>query len=299
MLYDFRHTTPNIPFDYLFDLFPVIKPRSFSIASSNKLMPSKIYMYVAYCFVSTRTRRLANLKVDTDINVSSCLCRWFANTSCQCQRQYIAQHFIKPTTFSSEKLQLLVAVVHYRSKLAKPRLGLCSNYLAGLKPGDPVNLWTRTGAFRFPSNNLPLILVGPGTGVAPFRSFLSEKILHEGKDVDLVLFFGCRGQKKDFYFEDEWQEMMKKSSKFRLFTAFSRDQVSPVQSLLISFAWVRSLHLCCDQQEEKVYVQHQILKEEFLLKEFLYLNRGSFFIAGNAKQMPEQVRMRISFYIVI
>ena len=101
VLYDFSlHTVPNIPLEYLFDLFPLIKPRSFSIASSLKYLPNK--------------------------------------------------------------LQLLVAVVHYRSKMVESRLGLCSNFLANCLIGDKVPIWTKKGEYRKPSNNIiPLIMSAP------------------------------------------------------------------------------------------------------------------------------------------
>ena len=100
VLYDFSlNTVPSIPLDYLFDLMPVIKPRSFSIASSRLNHPDKI--------------------------------------------------------------QLLVAVVKYRSKLVEPRLGLCSNWLANLDKGHLVPMWVKKGTFKFPKDpHTPLIMVG-------------------------------------------------------------------------------------------------------------------------------------------
>ena len=110
VLNDFSiHTVPNIPLEYIFDIFPIIKPRSFSIANSLKAMPNKI--------------------------------------------------------------QLLVAVVNYKSKLKEPRLGLCSNFLANCMPGQKIPIWVKKGTMKIPKDpKLPLIMIGPGTGVAPFRS---------------------------------------------------------------------------------------------------------------------------------
>lgn len=201
VLYDFRYTTPNIPLEYLFDLFPVIKPRAFSIASSNKIHPDRI--------------------------------------------------------------QVLIAVVEYKSSLAKPRLGLCSNWLARMSMGRKVPLWIKKGTFSFPLEK-PLVMVGPGTGVAPFRSFITESLLLNPQR-QLILFFGCRGSKTDYYFKEEWTELMAKHPNLKVITAFSRDQ------------------------EDKVYVQHCIKNDGELVSDVILNNQGSFFIAGNAKQMPDQV----------
>merc|ERR1711994_983170 len=86
-------------------------------------------------------------------------------------------------------------------------------------------VWVRRGAFTFPKEPTPVLMVGPGTGVAPFRSFS----LAASKDQRRVLFFGCRNKEADFFFEKEWE-----NAGVQVVTAFSRDQ------------------------EDKVYVQHRM-----------------------------------------
>ena len=149
----------------------------------------------------------------------------------------------------------------------KPRLGLCSNWLKGRNIGTRVPIWTREGTFSFPKDSeRPLVMVGPGTGVAPFRSILSKVLQAQRQtQTQIAMFFGCRGKEKDFYFDEEWTKCKSAFSNFHFFPAFSRDQ------------------------EDKVYVQHLILKEEFLLRKLIWEQKGSFFIAGNSKQMPDQV----------
>jgi sulfite reductase alpha subunit-like flavoprotein len=213
VLYDFRHTTPNIAFNYLFDLLPPVRPRSFSIASAPSVHGGKV--------------------------------------------------------------QLLVAVVSFRTQLVKQRLGLCSSFLASCNVGDKVPIWVKKGTFSFPleeqSPQKPMIMVGPGTGIAPFRSFALERLhldRNNGGKSDLVVFFGCRNRRGDYYFADEW-ENMKASEEvdngFKFFAAFSRDQ------------------------EDKEYVQHLIEKKADLVREFVQERGGSVYIAGNAKMMPDQV----------
>jgi len=201
VLYDFRHTTPNIPFQYLFDLIPQVKPRSFSIASSQ------------------------------------------------------AKH--------QNNLQLLVAVVNYRSSLKASRQGLCSTWLSRLSPGDTLKVWTRKGTLRFPENpETPCVMVGPGTGIAPFRSYISHVMATNGSR-PLLLFFGCRNRNSDFFFSSDWSSA---GDNVTVLTAFSRDQ------------------------EDKIYVQHVMDNNRQKIRELILEKSGSFFVAGNSKSMPTQVR---------
>lgn len=134
---------------------------------------------------------------------------------------------IKPRPFSiasnfqSNKLDLLVAVVKYYSRLKAPRLGLCSNWLKNLKVGDRVRISVKKGTFKFPKAiDTPLGMVGPGTGLAIFRSVLQD---YSSNRCELVLFFGCRYEEKDFHCQDELKKM-ESEGKLKLFCAFSRDQ---------------------------------------------------------------------------
>jgi len=116
------------------------------------------------------------------------------------------------------------------------------------------------------------IFVGPGTGVAPFRSFLSEIMPDLNvNDETFLLFFGCRNKSADFYFENEWNRF---SDHFRIFTAFSRDQ------------------------ERKNYVQHEIEKQSQLVADLVVNQRARVFIAGNAKQMPDSVKSALKDCLV-
>ena len=99
--------------------------------------------------------------------------------------------------------------MNYRVKLLKaPRLGLCSNFLSRLEPGQhKVPIWVKPGTLRFPKDpKTPVVMVGPGTGVAPFRAYAwQQHAMATGRR--MVLFFGCRGRHKDFYFKDEWSKI--------------------------------------------------------------------------------------------
>nr|XP_033817301.1 NADPH-dependent diflavin oxidoreductase 1 isoform X2 [Geotrypetes seraphini]XP_033817302.1 NADPH-dependent diflavin oxidoreductase 1 isoform X2 [Geotrypetes seraphini] len=204
VLFDFPNTSSCIPPEYLFELIPRIRPRSFSIASSLLTHPNRI--------------------------------------------------------------QILLAVVQYKTRLSVPRRGLCSFWLASLRPEDGdilVPLWVKKGNLMFPSDlETPVILVGPGTGVAPFRAAIQERVAQKKKGN--CLFFGCRKRLQDYYCESEWAELMKMGF-LTLFTAFSRDQ------------------------EDKVYVQHRIIENGHLVWDLINNGRAWIYLAGNAKLMPEAV----------
>ncbi|KAL2297930.1 hypothetical protein Nmel_016885 [Mimus melanotis] len=200
----------------------------------------------------------------------------FPHTTCAIPADYLLDLIprIRPRAFSiassvlahPERMQILVAVVRYKTQLSKPRRGLCSTWLASLNPeqGDVrVPLWVKKGGMKFPADPAtPVIMIGPGTGVAPFRAAIQERVAlgHRGN----CLFFGCRHKSKDFYCQTEWEELVTKGL-LTLFTAFSRDQ------------------------EEKVYVQHRIQENGKLVWELLSSGNAHVYLAGNAKEMPAAV----------
>ncbi|XP_006498509.1 NADPH-dependent diflavin oxidoreductase 1 isoform X5 [Mus musculus] len=143
---------------------------------------------------------------------------------------------IRPRAFSiassllahPRRLQILVAVVKYQTRLKEPRHGLCSSWLASLNPGQAgpvrVPLWVRPGSLVFPKTpDTPIIMVGAGTGVAPFRAAIQERVAHG--QTGNFLFFGCRQRDQDFYWQTEWQKLEQKGW-LTLVTAFSREQSS-------------------------------------------------------------------------
>lgn len=182
---------------------------------------------------------------------------------------------IRPRAFSiassllahPRRLQILVAVVKYQTRLKEPRRGLCSSWLASLTPGQAgpvrVPLWVRPGSLVFPKTpGTPIIMVGPGTGVAPFRAAIQERVAHG--QMGNVLFFGCRQRDQDFYWQTEWQELEQRGC-LTLVTAFSREQA------------------------QKVYVQHRLRELGPLVWKLLDGQGAYFYLAGNAKYMPTDV----------
>ena len=142
----------------------------------------------------------------------------------------------------------------YETKLQVQKRGVCSAYLAsiadaaaaagagpaaGAAPPRLLPIWLSDGSLKPPADpRVPMILVGPGTGIAPFRSFLEDRQQQRKQAAaqsqgqaphgDVQLFFGCRNQAADFYFAEQWETMLSDGTLTGLHTAFSRDGASKV-----------------------------------------------------------------------
>ena len=164
-----------------------------------------------------------------------------------------------------DEVHLTVAAVRYQTH-GRQRKGVCSTYLADLvKPGDITPIFVQPNKnFRLPQDgSAPVIMVGPGTGVAPFRAFVEHRAAlgTTGKN---WLFMGDQHYLYDFLYQLEWQEHLKNGTLNRLDVAFSRDQ------------------------PEKIYVQHRMLDQAKDL--FDWLEQGAhFYVCGDATRMAADV----------
>ena len=162
------------------------------------------------------------------------------------------------------EVHLTVAIVTYDSH-GRSRGGVCSTFLAdrceGVQPGVFVH---HNKAFRPPENDeVPMIMVGPGTGVAPFRAFLEEREARGAKGPNW-LFFGNPYRSTDYLYEDELATKQESGVLNKLSLAFSRDQ------------------------KEKLYVQHLMLQEGADL--WKWLEEGAYFyVCGDASRMAKDV----------
>ncbi len=165
----------------------------------------------------------------------------------------------------ADEVHLTVAAVRYETH-NRPRKGVCSTYLADLvKPGDTVQVFIQPNKnFRLPADlSTPVIMVGPGTGVAPFRAFVEHRAALGG-DGKNWLFFGDQHYTYDFLYQLEWQDFLKDGVLTRLDVAFSRDQ------------------------PEKVYVQDRIIAQAEEL--YQWLEAGAhFYVCGDANRMAHDV----------
>lgn len=163
------------------------------------------------------------------------------------------------------EVHVTVASVRYRAHGAD-RKGVASTYLADLVPkGGHVPVYTNTNKnFRLPaSGDTPIIMVGPGTGVAPFRAFVEHRAAlgQKGKS---WLFFGDQHYTYDFLYQLEWQEHLASGALTKLDVAFSRDQ------------------------PEKVYVQHRLHDRAKEVYDWLE-NGAHFYVCGDANRMAHDV----------
>ncbi|MGA4645046.1 sulfite reductase subunit alpha [Limisphaera sp. 4302-co] len=163
-----------------------------------------------------------------------------------------------------DEVHLTVNIVRYTSH-SRQRKGVCSTFLADrVTPDTPLPVYIHANpAFRPPPPDTPLIMVGPGTGIAPFRAFLQHRqaIAARGKN---WLFFGDQHAATDFLYEDELSRWLKDGLLTRLDLAWSRDQAG------------------------KVYVQHRMLEHASEL--WRWLEEGAaFFVCGDASRMARDV----------
>ena len=162
---------------------------------------------------------------------------------------------------NEDEVHLTIGAVRYEAH-GRERKGVCSTFVAErLESGDTLSVYIQPNEnFKLPKNqDTPIIMVGPGTGVAPFRAFMQERE-ENGAEGKSWMFFGDQHFVTDFLYQTEWQKWLKDGVLTRMDVAFSRDT------------------------EEKVYVQHRMLEQSKEL--FQWLEEGAVvYICGDEKNM--------------
>lgn len=136
-------------------------------------------------------------------------------------------------------VHLTVSLTEAQRKDGSIFKGVCSGHIAGLQPGNSIRVFNRSSTFRLPTDpSKPILMVGPGTGVAPFRGLLQERS-HQKFNLNQpvgenVLYFGCKKRSLDFLYEDELSAFQQDGVLTKLHLAFSREQQEKVyvQNLL-------------------------------------------------------------------
>lgn len=167
--------------------------------------------------------------------------------------------------FVDDAIELCIGVVEWEH-LERQRHGLCSTYLCHrLQAGDKVRIYIHhQKKFKVPTDiNADVIMIGPGTGIAPFRAFMQERDAAGGAGRNW-LYFGDWQQEHHYHYADEWKMYQDKGSLHHLDLAFSRDQ------------------------DHKIYVQH--LLEKNAAETWKWIDGGGhIYVCGDAKRMAKDV----------
>lgn len=163
-----------------------------------------------------------------------------------------------------DEVHVTVSVVRYERK-NRFRNGACSSHLAdNIEIDDQIPVYIeKNPSFKLPLNGAKLIMVGAGTGIAPYRAFLQQRE-SDNKPGGTWLFYGDRKLDSDFLYRDEWQKWLESKHLEKMEVAFSRDQ------------------------QEKIYVQYKMLENQKDL--YKWLEEGAhFYLCGDMKSMAKDV----------
>uniref|UniRef100_UPI003217BB58 assimilatory sulfite reductase (NADPH) flavoprotein subunit n=1 Tax=uncultured Draconibacterium sp. TaxID=1573823 RepID=UPI003217BB58 len=191
---------------------------------------------------------------------------WNANKLVEVLRHIPARLYSISSSMESvgEEVHVTVSVVRYERK-DRQRKGACSSHLADtIELDDQLPVYIeKNPSFKLPPNGSKIIMVGAGTGVAPYRAFMQHRE-SLGVKGDSWLFFGDRRFSSDFIYQTEWQKLLKSEHLTKLDVAFSRDQ------------------------EEKIYVQHKLKENQEEV--FNWMENGAhFYLCGDMKYMAKDV----------
>ncbi|XP_026081653.1 NADPH--cytochrome P450 reductase-like isoform X1 [Carassius auratus] len=172
-------------------------------------------------------------------------------------------------------IHICAVVVEYQTKTGRVNKGVATNWLKNKTPTDnghkaTVPMYIRKSQFRLPFKSTnPVIMIGPGTGIAPFMGFVQERgwLKEQGKEVgETVLYYGCRHKNEDFLYQEELKEFEKTGVLTELNVAFSRDQT------------------------EKVYVQHLLKRNKEAVWRLVHTDNAHIYICGDARYMARDVQ---------
>lgn len=253
----------HIPWQHVCSIIPFMRGRQFSIASGGRLKTAE--------YALTKLSATRNSQEAAPINEAH-------GKRSGSQKDHA-------------RFELLIAIVKYRTIIKRIRQGVCTRYIASLQPGQQLSVTLQKGALGISKteSDKPVIMVGPGTGVAPMRALIYERLVwqkettqestsgQKGKDTQMrelkgntrptdMLFFGCRNSQADFFFKQEWETLKKEKVMLDVFPAFSRDR------------------------KNKLYVQDLIRSHAARVYEALAVQNGLICICGSSGKMPQAVR---------
>ena len=202
---------------------------------------------------------------------------WFLQVSPHLKPRYYSISSSPEDTLQTGMTHITVAMAEWTTPMKRRRNGLCSSWLKSLKEGAKVAFFISKGSICLPPPDVPLILIGPGTGIAPFRSFVRTRLAQSGgAKGDTFVVFGCRNSQHDYLYKEEWQKIVEQGSLSgsralgAFVVAFSRDSA----------------------EGRKEYVQDRIHEEAKRVWSLLE-GGAKVFVAGSAEKMPADVRNAI------
>ncbi|KAI0051134.1 NADPH-dependent cytochrome P450 oxidoreductase [Auriscalpium vulgare] len=257
-------TTWAIPFDIIVSSLPRLQPRYYSISSSPKLHPGTIHV--------------------------TCVVLKYESTSSRVPVRHVygvGSNYLLNLKFAAngENAPLISETTGEPSAVSAPTYaieGPRGAHRDGTTYKVPIHV--RRSTFRLPTNpKSPIIMIGPGTGVAPFRGFVQERVALARRTIEksgeealnewgrLSLFYGCRRSDEDFLYKEEWADYTKElKGKFQLHAAFSREPPYKPDG-------------------GKIYVQDLVWEDRANIADAILNGKGYIYICGDAKNMSKSV----------
>ncbi|KAH9942906.1 cytochrome P450 oxidoreductase [Amylocystis lapponica] len=261
-----ENTTPwSIPFDIIVSSTPRLQPRYYSISSSPKLHPTSIHAtVVVLTYDSIASEKVASKRV---FGVGS---NFLHNLKFAVSGEHA------PLVAEEDSVPALVTTPKYA--IEGPR----GAYKTETIFKAPIHV--RRSTFRLPTNpKSPVIMIGPGTGVAPFRGFLQERVAMARRTIEkngvegladwggIRLYFGCRREDQDFLYKDEWPEYGDElHGKFTMRCAFSRQPPYKPDG-------------------SKIYVQDLLWEDHDVIADAILNGKGYVYVCGDARSMSKAV----------
>ncbi|XP_017485883.1 PREDICTED: NADPH--cytochrome P450 reductase-like [Rhagoletis zephyria] len=171
-----------------------------------------------------------------------------------------------------DSIHITAVVVEYETKTGRTNRGVATSWLKEkeLLTGPTIPVFVRRSQFRLPNKpQVPIIMIGPGTGLAPFRGFVQERqwMISENKPVgDTIIYFGCRKKSEDYLYQEELEKYCETKAITKLYLAFSRDQ------------------------DHKVYVTHLLKQNMKETWDIIGEKNGHIYICGDARSMAKEVK---------
>ncbi|EED86084.1 predicted protein [Postia placenta Mad-698-R] len=260
-------TAWSIPFDIIVSSIPRLQPRYYSISSSPKLYANSIHAtVVVLAYESIESEKVKQ--------------RWVHG---------VGSNFLLNLKFAASGEN--AAVLSDKSHIQHPAAALTPKYAIegprGAYKQDSIYkapVHVRRSTFRLPTNpKSPVIMIGPGTGVAPFRGFVQERVAMARRTIEkngvegladwgnIRLYFGCRRSDQDFLYKEEWPEYAAElHGKFTMRCAFSREPPYKPDG-------------------SKIYVQDLLWEDHEEIADAILNGKGYVYICGDAKSMSKAV----------